>query len=228
MPKLKSEMAFATLIPEFILQFLSSAQVDKDSITCLDFEDLRDAVKTGTDRGLDGIRRFLSAEHEDLKEFIEDDLSRDEKLEKMSDELDEELKEVDDELYHRYTPGELKYMFGEIIDNIEMVYGMYKAHADTNLGLSVGFKLKNGLESGLVVEFLSISESPEYLEDVYFVPMKNYFVSDEIVARVYLVYEKEKEDEYEAEFSAIASILQMKQETGHSGHKHGPDCGHIH
>lgn len=228
MPKLNFEMAFATMIPEFIYQFLSSGQVEKDSITCIDFEDLRDAVKSGTDKKLDGIRHFLTAEDEDLKEIIDADLTKEEKLEKMSDELDAELEEVDSDLYHKYTPGELKYIFGEITDNIELVYAMYKAHAGLNLGLSVGFKLKNGLEAGLVVEFLAVTETPEYLEDVFFIPMKNYFVSDDIIARVYLLCEKNNISEYTHEFEAIIADLQIKLVKETEAHKHGPDCGHLH
>jgi hypothetical protein len=161
---------------------------------------------------------------------LEEKLSKEEKLEKMSDELDVELAEVDDENFHLYTPGELKFIFGEIIDNIDGIYGYYKAHADINLSLTVGFKLKNGLETNLVIEFLSLAETPEYIEDVCLIPMKNYMVSDDITARAYLVYEKDKETQYFSEFSEIVKMLQMKPdiEPGHEGHKHGPDCGHLH
>jgi hypothetical protein len=52
-----------------------------------------------------------------------------------------------------------------------------------------------------------------------------------MVARVYLVYEKDKFRQYSAEFDEIAALLAMK--TGKegfddTGHKHGPDCGHVH
>jgi hypothetical protein len=229
MPKLNVELSFATLIPEFLHQFLSAAQVVRESITCLDFEDLRDAVKNTKEPELEGIRQFLAVENEGKdEEKGKGEIIPDTGLEKMSDELDAELEAIDDELYHRYTPGEIKYMLGEVIDNIELLYGLYKAHADLNLSLSVGFKLKSGLESGIVIEFLSINESPEFLEDVFFIPMKNYFVSDDIIARMYIVYEKEKQGKYSAEFAEIAAMLQLKQGGDAPPHVHGPDCGHVH
>jgi hypothetical protein len=227
MPKINVELSFATLIPEFLHQFLSAAQVDRESITCLDFEDLRDALKNTKEPGLEGIRQFLVIEDEGEVEEKES-ITPDTGLEKMSDELDAELEAIDDDLYHRYTPGEIKYMLGEIIDNIELLYGLYKEHAGLNLSLSVGFKLKSGLESGIVVEFLSMNESPEFLEDVFFIPMKNYFVSDDIIARMFIVYEKEKQSKYSAEFAEIAAMLQLKQGNDGGPHVHGPDCGHIH
>jgi hypothetical protein len=150
MPKLNFELSFATLIPEFLHQFLSAAQVDRESITCLDFEDLRDAVKNTKESGLEGIRRFLAIEDEGEVEVEEKEvITPDTGLEKMSDELDAELQEVDNDLFHKYTPGEIKYMFGEIVDNIDLLYRLYKAHAGMNLTLSAGFKLKSGLESGI-------------------------------------------------------------------------------
>ena len=71
-------------------------------------------------------------------------------------------------------------------------------------------------------------DCPEFLEDVFYIPVKNYFVSDDIIARVYIVYEKEKEEQYSAEFTEIAAMLQLKPDTKIEGHVHGPDCGHIH
>jgi len=227
MPKLNFEISLATLIPEFLHQFLSAAQVDRESITCLDFEDLRDAVKNTKEPELEGIRQFLAVENE-AAVAKEHELTQDESLEQMSDELDAEIEAVDDELYHKYTPGEIKYMLGEIIDNIDLLYGIYKAHADLNLSLSVGYRLKSGLESGIVVEFLTVTESPEFLEDVFLIPMKNYFVSDDIIARMYIVYEKEKLDQYKSEFDKISAALQLKQGGDDTPHVHGPDCGHLH
>lgn len=227
MPKLNFELTFATLIPEFVYQFLSSAQVDKNSITCLDLEDLRDAVKGSTSAELEGIRQFLSAHEVECEVEDEETMTADEKLENMSDKLDVELELVDDEMYHKYTPGELKYIFGEIIDNIDEVYSLYKNHAGINLALSVGFKLKNGLETGLVIEFLSMAETPEFLENVFFIPMANYMASDGILSRMYLVYEKEKEGQYAPEFSEISAVLSLKSGDG-AGHEHGPNCGHLH
>lgn len=228
MPKLNFELAFATLIPEFINQFLGSPHVDKESITCLDLEDLRDAIKNSEEKGLDGIKRFLSAEAEQARTVMSDEeLTKEDKLEMLAEELDSELEMVDDDMYHKYTAGELKYVFGEIMDNIEDVYDLYKNYAELNITLNVGFMLKNGLESGLVIEFLSLSETPEYLEDVFFIPVKNYLVSDGLLARVYLVYEKEKESQYKAKFDEIAAALSMKGSAG-GGHEHGPGCDHLH
>jgi hypothetical protein len=226
MPKLKYELPFATMAPEFINQFLSSPQVEKESITCLDLEDLRDAVKNSREKELDGLRQFLAVDETGEKDSPEGK-SREQKLEEMAEELDGELDLVDDDLYHRYTAGELKYVIGEVTDNIDLVYAKYKEHADLNLSLNIGFRLKNGMESGLIIEFLSMSETPEFLEDVFFVPMKNYLISDGIIARIYLVYEKEKEAEYARVFDEIVSIMSLKPEIG-GGHEHGPDCTHLH
>jgi hypothetical protein len=231
MPKLNFELAFATLLPEFIYQFLSGAGVVKDSITCLEFEDMREAIKPARGPECDGMKRFLAlsedAEEAEPGQPVEE-LTPEEKLEKMSEELDTELAEVDDELYHKYTPGELKYIFGEIVDNVDNVYGLFKEYTGVNMAYTIGFKLKNGLESNLVIEFLHLGDSPEYLEDVFFVPMKNYLVSDDIMVRIYLVYEKQKEAEYAAEFGEISKLLQLKGGEGQGGHEHSPGCGHIH
>ena len=55
MQKLNLEQAFATLIPDFIYQFLSNGHVDRESINCLALEDLRDAMKRTKEPEYEGV-----------------------------------------------------------------------------------------------------------------------------------------------------------------------------
>ena len=238
MLKFNLEIAFATLIPDFIYQFMSSAQVKRDSLTCLELEDLGGSIKGAKEKEFAGMKQFLAMEGQvngdGRNESKKDALATAEDLEQMSDRLDAELEEVDDDMYHRYTPGELKYIFGEIIDNIDRTYALFKEYTGINMAFSIGFTFMNGLESSLVIEFLQINDAPGPLEDVLLVPMRNYTVSDDILARAYFLYEKGKQTEYLRVFQDIAGMLQMKPE-GHEqelyegeGHRHGPGCGHMH
>ena len=87
-----------------------------------------------------------------------------------------------------------------------------------NLILGIDFKFKDGTESNMIIEFMELSETPEYLEDVYFLPIKNYLVSDSVVARVYFNYDAEKKDSYEALFDNAVKSLSFKENgNGHSG-----------
>lgn len=238
MPKFSLELAFATLIPDFIYQFFSASQVNGGSLTCLELEDLGDSIRSANGRELDGMKQFLAIDDrggvKSGDENSEDSLTETEKLELMSGRLDAELEEVDSELYHRYTPGELKYIFGEIVDNIDRVYALFKENTGLNMAFSIGFSFSNGLESSLVIEFLHIDDTPEPPGDVLFVPMKDYLVSDRILARAYFLYEDRKQAEYDGLFQDIAGMLQMKSGSAENGlheeegHRHGPGCGHMH
>ena len=216
MPNLNIRLQFASLIPDFIYQFLSNDFIDSDNLTCLELEDVREAIASDRSAELEPVRKFLAVEEgaeikrEELR--IKNEEEKYEKLEEMADRLDAELEEVDDEYYHRYTPGELKFVFEKIHENVDKIYGLFKADTGTNMCLAIGFKTKGGLESNMVIEFLHMDEKPEYMEDVFFLPMDNYLMSDDIISRVYFYYEKEKEQEYKKVFDDVVKLLQLKPE----------------
>jgi len=214
MPNLDFKLSFASLIPDFIYQFLSTEYMDSSNLTCMELEDVREAISSDSSEELKSIRNFLAADKkiENSELEIKNNSEEENKLEKMADKLDEELAEVDDEMYHRYTPGELRFIFEKIIENIDVVYEKFKAHTSLNMGLAIGFKTKKGLESNMVVEFLHIDDRPEFLEDVFLVPMGNYMVSDKIIARIYFRVDPEKTVEYAGEFDEAIRMIELKPE----------------
>src|ERR1035437_8001785 len=125
MRKFNFELSLASLIPEFINQFLLNASIDQNSITCLELEDLGDALKGARDPGLKDIKKFLSLDNEshlsgeenDCEDGCEHEHAHKDPLvpksvEETMEEVDADLEEVDNEYYHRYTPAELRYKIG--------------------------------------------------------------------------------------------------------------------
>ncbi len=215
MPRLDFELSFATLIPDFIYQFLSNEYINALSATCMGLEDVRDVVADDTSEELEPARKFLAAgqkekgdnsgqEEEIMPEGGMDD------LENMPDKLDAELAEVDNEYYHLYTPGELRFIFEKIIENIDVIFPRFREKTGINMALPVGFKTQKGLEANLVVEFLDIGERPERLENVYLVSMADYMVSDRKLARVYFRVDNEKFKEYEKVFGEAVKLIKLK------------------
>lgn len=203
MPNLNFRLSFATLIPDFIYQFLSNEFIDHNIFTCFELEDIRNSILKLQHDDLKNINKFLMIDNEEIgKQNI---------TENTMDTLDDILDEIDNEYYHRYTPGELRYIFGEIISNIDIIYESFKKETGTNLILTIGFKFKDSLESNMILEFLNINETPTYLEDVFFLPIENYFVSDDIIARIYFHNEKEKQIKYEYFFNEIFKIINLER-----------------
>lgn len=222
MPKLDLKVPFATLLPDFAYQALSTEFVEKDSITCLELEDLREALLHNDDRALKDIRAFLAIGEDDRADF-DGEYSEDGELHNEADDsLDGELEEVDADLYHRYTPGEVKFILGEIIEHIDEVYEAYHDYAGLNLALTAGFVFQAGekagkreqrkkYETGLIVEFFNTLNEPEMPEDVFDVPVVSQKLSDTISARAYFTCNSEYMGGYETYFAAISRILNMKE-----------------
>lgn len=231
MDKLKIELPFATLLPDFIYQFLSAEQVDKVIFTCLELEDVRDALIYAEEPELKEIKDFLSitetgGEEPEEDESAEGDESKESALESMMEEVDAELEEIEDENYHRYTPGELKYIFEKIIYNINLVYDYCLKLTGVPLTLSIGFRMVDDdefREANLVVDFLHTQEKPEPAEGAFFVPMKNYLVSDDVMARAYFFYEPEYKRFYAKKFDEIVKLITLKGIAGESGEGPRPD-----
>ncbi|HRQ43892.1 MAG TPA: hypothetical protein PLB12_06015 [Candidatus Goldiibacteriota bacterium] len=238
MDKLKIELPFATLLPDFIYQFLSAEQVDKAIFTCLELEDVRDALVDASEPELKEIKDFLNiieestqAETEGGEETEQEGeegiiISKESGLENMMEEVDAELEEIDDENYHRYTPGELKYIFEKIIYNINLVYDYCLKLTGVPLTLSIGFRFVDDdefRETNLVVDFLHTREKPEPAEGAFFVPMKNYLVSDDVMARAYFFYEPEYKRFYAKKFDEIVKLITLKGIAGESGEGPRPD-----
>lgn len=201
MPNLSFRLSLATLIPDFIYQFLSNEFIDNNIFTCFELEDVRNSVLNLKYKELENIEKFLMIEKKgDNKKNTSQEIL---------DKLDAEFNEIDNEYYHRYTPGELKYIFGEILNNIDIIYDAYKKEFETNMILTINFKFKDGLESNMIIEFLNINETPDYLDDVFFLPMDNYFVSDNIIVRVYFYNDKKKQNKYEYFFDKIFKIISL-------------------
>jgi hypothetical protein len=230
MRKINFTLQLATLLPEFIFQFLLNGHIEQDSITCIELEDLRDALKSVHDPEMDDIKKFLSMENK----AEEDETAREcgdgcdhehgmehdhgpKPLEQAMDEVDGDLEEVDSEFYHKYTPAELKYIFEKIVYYIEKVYKYYLNYSEINLTLTVGFVMDGGLEANMAVEFFQTGVIPETIDDAYYMPVKNAMVSDDIALRVYFYYDKEKESRYDAIFSDIADIMNVKHEDRYKG-----------
>ncbi|MCE5299914.1 MAG: hypothetical protein LLG37_03445 [Spirochaetia bacterium] len=240
MRKIKFNLQMAGLIPDFLYQFLENDLVERQSINCLEFEDLRDSLKSNKDKELESIRRFLSIgaphvhtgecdsghehEHEEEEKGADDEINVEfgpsEQLDDAMKDVDAEILEVDEDGFHAYTPGELKYAFGEIIYNIDMVYEVYCEYTGVNPIFTVGFKMKNGLEAALAVEFLKRGEKAEDTGEAFEVPIKNSSVSDDISCRVYIYYNTEKTDEYEKAFKEITDIMGVKHDDRYMGGLH--------
>ncbi|MBN2754073.1 MAG: hypothetical protein JXR81_04320 [Candidatus Goldbacteria bacterium] len=238
MDKIKVELPFATLLPDFIYQFLSAEQVDKAIFTCLELEDVRDALIDASEPELKEIKDFLSIVEDSMQEESEDEekeeaeggegiiISKESGLENMMEEVDAEFEEIDDENYHKYTPGELKYIFEKIIYNIDLVYNYCLKLTGVPLTLSIGFRLVDDdefREASLVVDFLHMEEKPDSAEEAFFVPMKNHLVSDDIMARAYLFYEPEYKRFYKKQFDEIADLITLKGFAGENGEGPRPD-----
>ncbi len=223
--KIKITLPFATLIPDFIYQFLSSQGVKRDAIDCMGLEDVRDALIHSKEPELAELRKFLQIDDE----FEEDNYEQNERrinspaddmehMENFMDEVDSSLELIDEDMYHRYTPGELRYVFEMIVYNIDLVYDYYKKYSGLNLALSVGFVIEEmgiSLESNMIVEFLHLNEEPEPMDaGVYILPMKKYNVSDDIIARVYIYIDESKKDVYEKAFTRIAAALNYTGDEG--------------
>lgn len=227
MKKFNFELQMATLIPEFIYQFLLNGSIDQDSITCLELEDLGDSLKSANDPELKEIKKFLSLEndaHTDEAEECEDGCEHEhahplipKTVEETMEDVDAELEEVDSEYFHRYTPVELRYVFDKVIDNIDKIYDYYLDYATVNLSLTVNFKMTDGLESNLVVEFLGHGMKAENIEDSFYVPVKNALVSDDVAVRLYYYYDTERTEEYEKAFKEITDIMNVKHEGKYTG-----------
>jgi len=216
--KIKLTLPFATLIPDFIYQFLSSEGIEKNAVDCMELEDLRDALLRSHEPELAELREFLQIDEEQGEENAAeaDESSRTpaddiEDMENLMDDVDSSLELIDEDLYHRYTPGELKHVFEQIVYNIDMVYTHYKRYSGLNLALSVGFLVEEAgvpLESNMIVEFLHLNEQPEPMDSgVYVLPMKSYNVSDDIIARVYFYIDESKKELYDRAFERIAAAL---------------------
>lgn len=201
MQELKFHLSLATLIPEFIYQFLSTELVEQNTFTCLELEDVRNSIVKSQLVNLNNINKFLMINEEDFK--LQNNKN-------TIENIDEELKEIDNEYYHKYSAGELKYIFDEIINNIDIIYNAFKKETGINLLLTIGFKFKDGPETNMVIEFLNIEEKNEYFEDMFFLPIDNCFVSDNIIARIYFYYDKNEIKKYEYFLNQIFDIINLK------------------
>jgi hypothetical protein len=205
MSDLNFKLRFATLIPDFIYQFLSNELIDNDVFTCFELEDVRNTILNVEMDDLKNIKKILMITGDD------DKTTNQNTDENIMENLDYELNEVNNEYFHRYTIEELKYIFKEIIFNIDTVYHEFKKWTGTNLILTIGFKFKNGLETNMVVEFLESKDNKEYIGNVFFLPMENYFVSDNIIARLYFYIDDKKFPSYEKQFKKIVDCLNLKE-----------------
>jgi|DewCreStandDraft_4_1066084.scaffolds.fasta_scaffold00712_17 hypothetical protein len=201
MPNLNFHLSLATLIPDFIYQFLSNDLIDQNIFTCFELEDVRDAVSKLKIEELKNINKFLMIENTSLEN---------EQNEDFMEKLDNSLMEIDNEYYHRYTPGELRFIFEEIINNIDIIYDAFKNETGLNLTLNIGFKFKDNLEANMIIEFMNKYETFEHLENAFILPIENYFVSDNIIARVYFSYIQENFSKYENIFNQIFDIINLK------------------
>lgn len=233
MKKFNFELSMASLIPEFVFQFLLNGSVAQDSITCIELEDLGDALKGAKDKELVEIKKFLSLDNVARDEEEEHECGEGcehghehkdplmpKSVEETMEEVDAELEEVDDEYFHRYTPAELRYIFDKVIDNIDKIYDYYMDYASLNLAITVNFKFAGGLEANLVVEFLGHGIKPDNIEECFYLPVKNAMVSDDVAVRVYFYYDTERTEEYEKAFKDITDVMNVKHEGKYNGGVH--------
>ena len=227
------KLQMASLIPEFIFQFLLNGNIDQDSITCVELEDLGDALKGAKDPSLKDIKKFLALDNGPGEEKEEPECedgcehehghSHEEgpkTVEETLDDVDADLEEVDSDYYHRYTPAELKYLFDKVIDNVDRIYDLYLDYATVNLTLTVNFRMTGALDTNLVVEFLGHGMKADDIEDSFYVPVKNAMVSDDIAVRVYFYYDAERTSDYEKVFGEIADVMNVKHEGKYNGGAH--------
>jgi len=204
MSYLNFKLRLATLIPDFIYQFLSNEQINDDVFTCFELEDVRIAISNVEINDVKNIKKFLMINDGNNK------ITNPNITENIMENLEYELEEVDNEYYHRYTPEELKYIFNEIIYNIDIIYDEFKKLTQTNLTLTIGFKFKNGLESNMVVEFFDNNDAEYHIDDGFFLPMENCFVSDNIITRLYFYVDKKNFSLYEELFKGIIDCMNLK------------------
>jgi hypothetical protein len=223
MKKINFELAFASLIPDFVSQLLLSDHIRQDSAYCIELEDLRDSLKRVNDPEIADVKKFLSLEDEALmvhEHACGEDCDEEEPAggdpktaREALEDIDPELEEIDDEYYHIYTPAELRYIFDRINNSIDKLYKYYMDYSSVNLTLTVGFKFVNGLEAALVVEYFHpglAMESPG--DDAMYLPVKNPKVSDEISLRAYFSMDAGRIGEYEAAFKEVTDMLNVKHD----------------
>jgi len=243
MHKIKFQLELAILLPVFIEQFLTTDYIDNKSFTSMELEDLRDILKKIDDPSLAPIKEFLAIEpvkeqekeveeDEEKEEHASDDGEEEEDEEKnmyemetpkkgLLDDVEEELEEVDDYYFNRYTAKELHYIFSQIIDNIDELSTIFKKHSGLDLTITIGFQLnKNKMtkkrekrktyETSMVVEFVKTSEKFEPVDDSFLLTIKKPNVSDDIKANVYFIYNKKYEKKYVEFFEKIADVINMK------------------
>lgn len=187
MREINYKLPFATLIPDFIYQFLSTEYIEKNSFTCFELEDLREAIINSDIQGLDEIKKFLMIEEQNIPGKI--------KLDDDEMQLDYDLAEVDDEYYHRYTAGELKFIFDEIIKNIDELYDLFYKFYDINMAFTIGFKTKENIEMNMVIDFLSTAQEPGFIKDAFYITIENNKVSDNIIVFLYFTGDNNEKDE---------------------------------
>jgi hypothetical protein len=226
MQKINFNLQMAGLIPDFVYQFLLNIYVKQDSISCVEFEDLRDALKGVSDPEMADIKKFLSmenrAEEDDCEEHeCQDGCEHDHEhghnhnlkpIDEIMEEVDEDLAEVDSEYFHKYTPAELKYIFEKIVYYIDKVYKYYFDYSGVNLTLTIGFTLEGGLETNMVLEFFRMGVKIEDIPEAHYLTIKNSMVSDDIVLRVYFYCDPEKKDKYDKVFQEITDIMNVKHD----------------
>ncbi len=219
MQKINFNLDLASMIPDFLYQFTLNGHVEQGSITCLELEDLRDALKSVNDPEMADIKKFLSMENDthECEECghehgPEHEHAPADPVSQAMDEVDEEIIEVDDEFFHKYTPAEIKYIFEKIVYNIDKVYKYYMDYTTMNLALTVGLRLEGGLETNLVVEFFTTGYNPGPVEAGYYLPVKNAMVSDSVALRAYLICEEGKEAEFDAVLTKVTDIMNVKVE----------------
>ncbi len=200
MQQLNFILPFATFIPEFIYQFLSTEYIDKNGITCFELEDLRELIINNETRGLDEIKKFLMIDSEEPEGEFKDSEAQ----------LDFELLEVDDEYYHKYTPGELKFIFDEIIKNIDELYDKFYNYFGLNMSYTIGFKTIKNTEMNMVIEFLSTKQEPGFINEAFYINIENNKVSDDIISFVYFTGENKELDE--KILKNIINLIEFREE----------------
>jgi len=201
MLEINFKLPFATLIPDFIYQFLSTKYVKKDSIFCFELEDLKDVIIFSKIDGIDEIKKFLSIEPDDYEKYNNFDEA----------ELDAELKEVDSEYYHKYTPGEIRFVFEKIIESIDELHKPFKNYWGLEMSFNIMFIMEN-IQMNMVVEFLPTNQEPEFIKNAIYLPIKNPLISDDIMARLYFTFNFNYFEKVNDIFNKIINILELREE----------------
>ncbi len=202
MRELNFKLPFSTLIPDFIYQFLSTEYIERNFSTCFELEDLREVIIHNDMKGIDEIKNFLMIEEQNIEGKI--------KLEADEHNLDYELAEIDDEYYHRYTPEELRFIFAEIINNIDELYDAFFNFFGMNMTFTIGFKTKENIEMNMVIEFLSTDKEPEFIKEAFYIGINNKKVSDNIIAFLYFV--GDDNEECQKFLNNIINSIEFKEE----------------